>query len=867
MSELQFPLQFKRQYSGPLDPDLTFTTTADLTGYLSSPLRYAGQIVTCLDQEGELLILNNAMDAWLPVSGTSDVSASSVSYDNTLAPNITANDVQDALTQLDLILNSLDISFANEEIVFGTGTGLTSDPRLKYTNGGLQIEYNSLGSFLVIERDAAPNNGLSTVMDYGTANGAIFTKFDGWNGSAVSTKFTQGIAFEDNNSGSAPWDHIYAISVGGSLNTNNALEIRNDMSTRLLGNVTVEGNLIVNGDQFITNTESVSAQDNQIVINAGEVGAGVTSGVAGIRVDRGSEPFYDIQFREADDVFVIGVSGDYQTVATREDNFVLSGKNGYYFTWNDTERRLDSTSPETVAADISGFLNLGSNTELVGGTGIGVSELSTDIWTVSVTGDYITSSEVASISADLDSRIIDLSGSYVQKTGDTMTGDLNIDVGDLRVTDGDLILESGFIEIQTEGLASNSGIQFPAFAIYESTTGNAYIEGTRTIIRPSISFNDAFEVNAGLVKVYGTTDSSGLDTGHFRVMGGASISKKLYIGTDLTLMSLAGNTDEIVTLDANGKLQNSGLTIADISGGSVTTLIGGSGISAIESPSDTWTVSVTGDYALQSVVDTISGDLDTLETQVDGITGGLIQLDDRYLGQNGVVSCSIGQDVYTISHNETTDYPVVSLVVPVSGSAISVLGVFNKTNTSFDVILSEAPSDAGYKISWALSSGNGGNSGGSVTTLTAGTGISVLEAPTDTWTVSVDGATLGSRTLLSDTTSTLADGISGTLDLSGYKGYALYSIETSHASWVRVYTDSASRTADAGRSEFVDPASDAGVIAETITTGAQTILLSPGVIGFNNENPVTSIIPVSVTNRSGGNAAITVTLKAIQLEA
>ena len=94
----------------------------------------------------------------------------------------------------------------------------------------------------------------------------------------------------------------------------------------------------------------------------------------------------------------------------------------------------------------------------------------------------------------------------------------------------------------------------------------------------------------------------------------------------------------------------------------------------------------------------------------------------------------------------------------------------------------------------------------------------------------------------------------------------LFKIQTSHASWIRIYTNAASRTADASRSEDIDPSSNSGVIAEVVTTGSQTIVVSPGVLGFNDENPITTTIPVAVTNKSGSSVAVTVTLTVVQFE-
>lgn len=115
-------------------------------------------------------------------------------------------------------------------------------------------------------------------------------------------------------------------------------------------------------------------------------------------------------------------------------------------------------------------------------------------------------------------------------------------------------------------------------------------------------------------------------------------------------------------------------------------------------------------------------------------------------------------------------------------------------------------------------------------------------------------------------TGNIADAASADAVITGHKSYVLLKIQTSHAAWVRLYTDVASRTADSGRAEGVDPSPGAGVIAEVITTGAETILISPATIGFNNETVPTTDIPIRVTNKSGGSADITVTVTILQLE-
>lgn len=119
---------------------------------------------------------------------------------------------------------------------------------------------------------------------------------------------------------------------------------------------------------------------------------------------------------------------------------------------------------------------------------------------------------------------------------------------------------------------------------------------------------------------------------------------------------------------------------------------------------------------------------------------------------------------------------------------------------------------------------------------------------------------------LSGTTASLAPDTTAELNITGYKAYSLFKITTTAEAWVRVYTDDASRDADATRSEGQDPAAGTGVISEIRTDGVtNTILISPGILGFNNDSPRTTTIYLSVTNRSTSSTPITVTLTALKI--
>ena len=116
-------------------------------------------------------------------------------------------------------------------------------------------------------------------------------------------------------------------------------------------------------------------------------------------------------------------------------------------------------------------------------------------------------------------------------------------------------------------------------------------------------------------------------------------------------------------------------------------------------------------------------------------------------------------------------------------------------------------------------------------------------------------------------TISLADGAEADLNITGFKSYTLMTITTDKAARVRLYVNAATRTADAARAEGIDPTSDAGVIAEVITTGAETVIISPGAIGFNLESSPTTNIPCRVTNKSGSTGTVQVGLNILQLEA
>lgn len=97
------------------------------------------------------------------------------------------------------------------------------------------------------------------------------------------------------------------------------------------------------------------------------------------------------------------------------------------------------------------------------------------------------------------------------------------------------------------------------------------------------------------------------------------------------------------------------------------------------------------------------------------------------------------------------------------------------------------------------------------------------------------------------------------------KGYILYSIQTTHASWITLYTDAASRSNDSSRLETTDPIPGSGVLAEIITAGAATQLITPAALCFNSGGSNSTY--VKLVNKTASTTNITITLTFVQLEA
>ena len=335
----------------------------------------------------------------------------------------------------------------------------------------------------------------------------------------------------------------------------------------------------------------------------------------------------------------------------------------------------------------------------------------------------------------------------------------------------------------------------------------------------------------------------------------------------LTFTNTSPNVDQNIfnTVRVSGQPD---VTTASTNG--VLTFVAGTDVS-LTTNNTSKTVTINSTAGSQNLFETVAADIGS--STAASATDTLTITGDPLSG----IQTAISNGVLTITNTNlaTPDQNLFETVNTDSGSVTAAgvtdelyilggTGISTSTNESGHVIIT-ATGGAGSQNLWATITGDSGFTTANTTTdnLTIAGGTGITTAVTgDTLTVSSNRT----RTTANVTTGSITNNSSADATITGFKTYALYKIQTTAASWVRLYTDTASRTADAGRLQGVDPAPDAGVVAEIVTTGADTVLMSPFVGGFNNETIPTTSIPIKVTNLSGSSTTITITLTLLSLE-
>ena len=150
-----------------------------------------------------------------------------------------------------------------------------------------------------------------------------------------------------------------------------------------------------------------------------------------------------------------------------------------------------------------------------------------------------------------------------------------------------------------------------------------------------------------------------------------------------------------------------------------------------------------------------------------------------------------------------------------------------------------------------------------ITTSTSFDGNGALKARAE-FTVQTGGTLLKAK-------GTVGAGVTANVEITNaYRSYSLLKVETDYPAWVVIYVTDATRTADAGRTIDADPTPGSGVITEVIGTSgaAQEFLMTPAVIGWNNESSTSNQrkIYAKVANQDSADRNIELKLTLLPLE-
>jgi hypothetical protein len=219
MGDFIFPLQFKRQFSGPLDLDLVFSTTLQRNNFLTQERRYAGQIVTDL-QDGKIYQLNAARDKWIDISlqGVSkflSLTGGKIYGDVTIHGDLSSSGTQYFANTIFNTTSALSVvNFGSSAALYVSQDGTGDIASFYDKDSGIEVLHvggdHSLNNFVGV-RTSTPNKEF-------TVNGEISASaiYDGKGGSSD----TWNSVFSNVNQASAYWtfqnDLIVSLPIGKS---------------------------------------------------------------------------------------------------------------------------------------------------------------------------------------------------------------------------------------------------------------------------------------------------------------------------------------------------------------------------------------------------------------------------------------------------------------------------------------------------------------------------------------------------------------------------------------------------------------------------------------------------------------------------
>jgi len=640
-------------------------------------------------------------------------------------------------------------------------------------------------------------------------------------------------------------------------------------------NLTVSGNLTVTGTTTTANVSTLNVTNNEIILNENITGAPLLD--AYITANRGALSDAKIRWNENIDRWEFtndGISyqniplpteyGSYQNLTNKPTiPVVLDDLTDVQASYPAATDILKYNGIFWEAGTVSSILPK-ATASVLGGIKVGNNLIVSSDGTLNATAaPYVLTAASASVLGGIkvgNNLSINADGVLsATATPYTLPQSTAFTLGGVKV-DGNTIV------VDDQGVISATGATADADGGYILPKASA-----TTLGGIKVGSNLSIDVN-GVLSATATPYT--LPTASATVLGGIKIGAGLLIdGNGVVTASsgttLAGLTDvdinaPLATNDFlqyngnNGKWENvQGISTNDLiwAGGGIEieklgsgasyaqgllSFVGGAGISIGYGVNATGTagqvITANGSGGIQWSSPATAGSSYTLPIASGSTLGGVKVGANLVISGDGVLSAT---NSYTLPTASTT----VSGGVKVDGTTIVINGS--------GVISATGGGSGGYTLPPATSGILGG--------VKVGSGLSVAVDGT----LSATGGSSLTRSTLT-MTGTVAPGVTTTYDLTAPKTYAILSITTTHDSWVRVYTSAAARTADASRSETVDPAPGIGLVCEIRKDGKQ--LVTPAAIGFNDDNPVQGMAYISIVGREPTSNTQTTTIQILPLE-
>lgn len=154
---------------------------------------------------------------------------------------------------------------------------------------------------------------------------------------------------------------LRAMTVAGDAEVGGDLDVH--------GHATLHGGATIIGDPVYVDSENVRTKDNEIVLNEGESGAGITAGISGIRMKRGSLADALLRFVEADDRFYAGIDGALEKLAYLADVYTKAQLDAFFEGESAGKKQVDWSriiNPPSIEAQR--IANAGGTADAISGT-------------------------------------------------------------------------------------------------------------------------------------------------------------------------------------------------------------------------------------------------------------------------------------------------------------------------------------------------------------------------------------------------------------------------------------------------------------------------------------------------------------------